>query len=390
MGCNGKAESSGGGIDQTEWLLARMAEMRMIYHIHRRSAILASSLIFILAMAVFPDLALADGSTQSEDLQPLSVAGLFESKGKTMKEVATELVTLSEDKDIWGLDFSPDGKLLATTSPQTLAVHVWDWQNRRIMRTFERPRGSNLGVAEPIRFSPDGRLLASCPSQSGPNNSVTRIWNAETGNVVHDIEEPNSGGCQAIAFSPDGRYLLRIVNRRAEAPEDGLIIYKTTTWQPVWGLRKELFYWRHLAISPDGKWVAVAGSTAAQPQILIVDMAQRAIVRTMQVAAERIDWSPDGAHIVVGGGKDSIMIFDARSGELVASEKGEDGHVLVRYTPDGKYLIDSIYTKVKIWDGQHLELYQEIPASPGSLAVSRDGHFVAMGGDKKVIVWELK
>lgn len=344
-----------------------------------------------VAIAQFPAL----GHCESEGSQPAPVSRPFESKGKTMKEVATEVVTLPEDKDIWGLDFSPDGKFLATTSPQTLAVHVWDWRNRRVMRTFERPRGSNLGVAEPVRFSPDGRLLASCSSRSGPNNSVTRIWNAETGDIVHDIEEPDNGGCEAIAFSPDGKFLIQVVGRPAGASGDTLIIHDTTTWQPVWGLRTQPFSPDHLAISPDGKWVALRGifpnpnSPGWHHKIVIVDMVQHAIVRTIEAYAERLAWSPDGVHLVAAAGLET-KIFDARSGEVVVTEKGDGGHALVRYTPDGKYLIERINLRVKIWDGQHRELYQEIPAAPGSLAVSRDGHYLAMGGDKKVIVWELK
>jgi hypothetical protein len=33
---------------------------------------------------------------------------------------------------------------------------------------------------------------------------------------------------------------------------------------------------------------------------------------------------------------------------------------------------------------------QEIKAIPGCIAVSKDGRFLAMGGDKKIIVWQLK
>jgi WD40 repeat protein len=350
------------------------------------------------------------GCAESEYLHPLSVADLFESKGKTMKEVATEVVTLPEDEDIRGLDFSPDGKLLATTSTQTLAVKIWDWRNRRIVRAFQRPQGSNLGSTESVRFSPDGRLLASCSDPSGPNRSITRIWNATSGEVVHDIEEPYSGGCEAIAFFPDGTVLARIAIRRADDIHDSLIIYDTKTWQSIWGLHLTPFYPKHLAISPDGKFVALAGQvrnplswpfptpqptfgtppSPNQALIVVVDVERRTVMRAIQAYAERLAWSPDGAHIVAGGGLDPIMIFDAESGALVTSEKGETGHVLVRYTPDGKYLIERIDLKVLIWDGQHREVYQEIPAAPGVIAVSQDGHYLAMGGDKKVIVWKLK
>ena len=332
----------------------------------------------------------------------LVVIALTVSPNANAMDVATEIVTLGEDEDIRGLDFSPDGKFLATTSTQTLHVHIWDWRNQRIVRTFERPQGSDLLTTEPIRFSPDGRLLASCSSRSGPNYSVTRIWNTATGEFVHDIEEPNNGSCQAIVFSPDGKHLIRAMSRPARALESSLIVHDTTTWEAVWSLRTSPFYPDHLEISPDGALVALVGTvivpavriegqfriTPAKPQIVIVDLIHREVVRTIPASAERLAWSPDGARLVAAAGLET-QIFDARSGEIVSIEKGEGGHALARYTPDGKYLIERINLRVKIWDGQHRDLYQEIPAAPGVLAVSRDGHYFAMGGDKKVIVWKL-
>ena len=259
--------------------------------------------------------------------------------GKTAREVATEVMTLPTDEDIRGLDFNPDGNLLATTSTQVADVRIWDWRNKRLARTFERAQGSNLLSTEPVRFGPDGRLLAVCHGPSGPNKSVVRIWNSEPGDVVHDIEEPSNGGRRAIAFTADGRSLIRILRRPAQAPEDTLVVHDTKTWQPMWGLHTTPFYPTDLAISPDGKFAAVAGrvinperwpfNTARptfgtppvrdQSLVVIVDLGAHAIVRTLQASAERVDWNPDNVHLVAASGLETT-VFDARSGEIVATE----------------------------------------------------------------------
>ena len=322
---------------------------------------------------------------------------LFESKGKNMKEVATKVATLHEDNEIWGLDFSPDGKHLAATSPNTKKVHVWDWRNgKRTAQSLEK-EGSDLTTTEPLRYSPDGRLLVWC------GGTIARIWNTDTWEVVHTIDgtagvEAAGGGCNAIGFTPDGKSLILVLYRVPNHPGDNLIIYSTSTWQSVWGLRTVPFQPNSLVVSPDGKFVALGGQVLSgfdKPnpiQIDIVDMTQRAIVRTIQNKGGRIAWSPDGAYIASGWGG-GVEIFDAHSGEKVAEEKTGGGHPFVRYTPDGKYLIsgsEGTDAIIKIWDARHHTLLQVIPGEARGLAVSPDGHYLAIGGFRDIQVWELK
>lgn len=195
---------------------------------------------------------------------------LFGSKGRNMKDVAVKVTELHEDEDIniWGLDFSPDGKYLATTSPNTVSmsstkveVNVWDWQSGRIVQTLEKPRGANDGsTTEPIRFSPDGRLLVACHSRAA-DFIVARIWNTETWEVVHDITDSVGGGrgCNAISFTPDGKSLIRITDRIYSKPGENIFIYNTKTWEVEWDLRTVPFQPHALSNSPDGKLIALGG-----------------------------------------------------------------------------------------------------------------------------------
>jgi len=374
-----------------------------------------------------------------------------------MKEVATEVTQLHEREyfNVWGLDFSPDGKYLASSSPSSHEIHVWDWRNRRIVRTFEKIRqgSSSIMSTEPVRFSPDGRWLATCHGRAD-HYVVARIWNANTGEIVRDIDEPNGGECKAIGFTPDGKSFIWVSDRSANLPGDHLIVYSTATWQRLWGLRTAPFYPNTLAISPDGKSIAIGGSTIGpgiptQHQVLIVDMAEHAVVRTirafptskkfaMESTIERLAWTPDGMYIAVGARvtgtyrpearpdavfesnemrPDAIRIFDTHSGEQVASETPVKYARIwaLRYTPDGKYLIESAFSPgseessaprrellrtdsmprtvesvIRIWDGEHRRLLQEISGAAGSAAVTRDGHYLALGGDGMIFIFKLK
>lgn len=370
------------------------------------------------------------------------VNNLFGSKGKNMKEVAVKVAELPEQYkiNVHGLDFSPDGTYLAVDSADS-TINIWDWRKERIVRTLEKVRSNDGLTTEPIRYSPDGRLLVACHGRSG--GVVARIWDTETWAVAHDIVDLNYGSCSAVGFTSDGKSLIGVLFRIGTHPGDNLTIYDTSTWQPVWGLRTIPFYPQALSISPDGKLAAIGGwvrnprtwpfstqkptfGTPPLPNmslIAVVDMEQRSIARTIQNTVDfsfgRLAWSPDGNYITAMGprawdgsanidahgnaqgaftsGLDTVMVFDAHTGKQIAGEQLEDiESTSLRYTPDGKYLIEGVMNGrgsgrgVRIWDGQHHELLQEIPGEVSSLAVSRDGHYFAMGEVGKTVVWQLK
>lgn len=359
--------------------------------LRRRFPAVAVQMLLVLVALQFPVTGQCDSGSGW-------LKNLFASKGKNMKEVATKVAELHEDNEIWGLDFSPDGKHLAATSPNSITVHIWDWRLGKIVRSVDKVRGGgDMQSTEPVRYSPNGKLLATCHVRAA-NHIVARIWNTDTWEVAHDIDDPIGGtGCDAIGFTPDGKSLIRIQNRLYFSG-DNLIVYDTSTWQPVWGLRTVPFQPNSLVVSPDGKFVALGGQVLSgfdKPnpiQIDIVDMTQRAIVRTIQNKGGRIAWSPDGAYIASGWGG-GVEIFDAHSGEKVAEEKTGGGHPFVRYTPDGKYLIsgsEGTGAIIKIWDSRHHTLLQVIPGEARGLAVSPDGHYLAIGGFRDIQVWELK
>lgn len=92
-----------------------------------------------------------------------------------------------------------------------------------------------------------------------------------------------------------------------------------------------------------------------------------------------------------------MQIFDVQSGQQIVDVKPpwETALTSLRYTPDGKYLIEGIMTGLKtgwgkIWDSQHRELLQKIQGNVGSIAVSRDSRYLATGVEGKTIVWQFK
>ncbi|RTL55797.1 MAG: hypothetical protein EKK46_06145 [Rhodocyclaceae bacterium] len=346
--------------------------------------------------------------------------------GRKMSQVAAEVAVLEEEEIdyVGGSDFSPDGNYLAISQLSSfrhpsrfIRVHIWDWKNKKIIHSLQSPMDAGaLVTKEPIRYSPSGKFLAICHERSR-DNIVIRIWNTSDWEVERDLVDKAPGGCRAIDFTPDGKYLLRLADRPPASLENNLVVYSTESWEPIWGIRTTPYYPNAIAISPDGKYAATMGSvinpdpnfwfngipipTFGTPPIkdtgvlAIVDIVGQSILRTIETSGkERLAWSVDGQKIAMCGGY-GVDVIELKSEAYSTHESLKAAHMFVRYTSDGKYLIESdgngrdTGLGVQIWDEAHRNLLQTIPGNIDSLNVSRDGRYFAFSVKEKIFVFKL-
>jgi len=320
-----------------------------------------------------------------------------------------ELPKVDDEELIYGLDFSPDGNYVAVDS-NSLKVNIWDWRKKRVERTVEKPGGDDTSATDPIRYSPDGSLLAVCMGKA-IGNVVVRIWDAVNWSIAKDLTDFGAGGGDGIAFTPNGRLLLRIIDR-AGNPGDNVIAHEVSTWKPVWGLPLDLSV-ASVAISPDGETAAIGGvltvvpwdvknpiervqQVSHRPQIHMINLQQRKIVKVIEAGTMGpMAWSPDGTRLALAGGP--VEIFDSRSGENLLHEKlGKSGRKHAQYTPDGRYFIECDMNGlgtglgVKIWDAGRRQLLQVIGGDVGNISISRDSKYLAVGIPNRISIWQLK
>lgn len=236
---------------------------------------------------------------------------------------------LSLKPGIWspGIDFSPDGRLIAAGGRDGV-LRIWDAQSGDQMMAFEAHKKGVNSVA----FHPDGQLLAS-----GGNDAMARLWGISTGEEWGQM----IGGTfsiPAIAFTVDGSSL-------ALANGDIIRLRDVNDQRFVSTLRGENSFYS-LSLSPDGG-KAAAGDTAGDVYIWQLASENPSHKFTNQKTgiadASNLVWevafSPDGDLIASANGNGSIYLWEVGSGDLLASLPGHTLAVsAISFSPDGRTL----------------------------------------------------
>jgi len=106
---------------------------------------------------------------------------------------------LAAQGSVTDLDFSPDGKLLASASLTGITT-IWDVARQRKVAELSSP---STVAAFAVRFSPDGKLLAV-----GDSSGRVVFWDPRSGRRVGEPIVGNGIDVDSVAFDPRGRTLV--------------------------------------------------------------------------------------------------------------------------------------------------------------------------------------
>ncbi|MBW8051387.1 MAG: hypothetical protein FVQ77_13810 [Cytophagales bacterium] len=133
------------------------------------------------------------------------------STGKIIRKIA------AHKKLIRTLTFSPDGKYLAsggddktikiwsledTSESVTLSGQIHPKHTTHLHGKTDAKSKAHKGWIFDLEYSPDGKFLASA---SGDKSAV--IWEAETGVLFMNFKKKHRNSISSLSFSPDGKYL---------------------------------------------------------------------------------------------------------------------------------------------------------------------------------------
>ena len=292
-------------------------------------------------------------------------------------------ILAGHERSLTAAEFSPAGRLVAAAARDG-SVRVFDLFTDR---TSELVHAHDEGDTF-LRYDRDGELLVT----AGADGKV-RLFDPEAPQGRRRLVPIPGSGAVGAAFDPEGERLvdseLRIFDCRTGALERDLN-----------ELRERPVFSRHLDWSPDGAAIVVVresqdvGETAS---LLVFDAASGILVRDLDSGMEGITAAghlPDG-RFLVGGRDGSIRSFelggDEPPRELIRIER------LVRFTPTpaGDSLIavadDGSVHLVDVGEGTIRRTWERAHAAgAGSVAVSSDGRLFATGAaDGEVHLWEL-
>lgn len=291
------------------------------------------------------------------------------------------------------VDISPDGRYVLSGSLDSFIL--WDVLQGKKIQTFDHPRAW-VADTTAVAFSPDGKYFAS-------GSKGVKLWNLSTGkeNITFDDNLRTT----SIAFSPDGKYLISGGPRAGAAGRyipPNMQMFDVSTGKEIRDFDPVAQIWS-VAYSPDGKHALSGGVYVYGGRIDLWDVSSGKPVKTEEQGIDdpsvlSVAFSADGKYALSGGGKNELILWDAkRLTELkrFAGHQGVAQISSVAFSPNGKYALSATWKdNIKIWD---VETGSELKTLEGHSSLntysaakfSPDGKYVISAGDASTRIWDV-
>ncbi|MFZ5823939.1 MAG: WD40 repeat domain-containing protein [Bacillota bacterium] len=236
------------------------------------------------------------------------------------------------------LGFEPGGTRFLCHSGKEM--QLWDAEENRVLQKW----AVQFRDAHPV-WSPDGQLAAWQASEYNTTIHRTSEWKVA---ATLEVEQPKQGGFFAkfaraldiynghrLAFSADGTQILT------------LRLFGKSVW--VWDLATrtrireievgDLYSACEMALSPDGKLLALAGS-AGNISVVAFETGERMFLLKVK-QTETLAFSPDGTLLATASQDGTVQVWLSSCGLLLWTlrESHPQGRVSLAFSPDGGLLV---------------------------------------------------
>ena len=236
-------------------------------------------------------------------------------------------------RDVTSIRFSPDGRVLASASDDHFVI-LWD------IRTGERVQAlRHSSPAKSLAFSTDGKRLAVAGTKS-----TIHLWNLADGKLIQ-VFRGHTNKINSVAFSPTEELVV-------SGGEDGAVLL----------------------------WNSLTG-----------EVLQDIMAKGQNVTS--VSFAPDGS-IVACAMYSCVLLWNIRHGTVQQiADENYSGVNSIAYSPNGDVLaVGTDYNKVQLWEvetGLLLRTFSKHRASVTSIAFSSDGQLIASGGSNGITkVWQ--
>lgn len=217
---------------------------------------------------------------------------------------------------------------------------------------------------------------------TGGDDRLVTVWDLMEGTAIGTLG-PEEASIASLACTYNGQ---------------GLVVTRTDGVHAMWDLtsgtclRRSSLLGSQLSLTPDGRYLAVAGPDAVH----VLETHEGASLASMRVFARSVWLSGDG-YVLASGNRDGLLrIWDVRRGETVLNLHGHTMAVLaIHGTADGGIIVSGGDDQtVQVWDvrrGRCLKVLSGHTRGVTAVQVTADGAFVVSGGkDKQVRIWDVR
>lgn len=280
------------------------------------------------------------------------------------------------------VEFSADGRRLATSSPIDGRVYLWDASSGQLIRRLDSRIAQGF---TPFAFSGDSRLLATVEAES----RLTSVWDAETGDKIRDIEIGGELRTKVPVFSPDGTSLALGVGSGVEVWDvaRGRRLFELPGGSVDWPVSK-------LAFSPSGALLAI-GTFDSRPGIGIWDLRSGKEQLRLHPGAgiEELAFAADEV-LMTHDRSDIARAWDLRAGSEIYRFAHVGSIQGVSYAADGGRVATWNEALLQVWDSASGARIAEVRQDGRIelLAISPDGSRLATleDADFAVDVFEVE
>ncbi|MEQ1828535.1 MAG: WD40 repeat domain-containing protein [Pirellula sp.] len=274
-----------------------------------------------------------------------------------------------------GLDFSPDGRLLAMRRIGSISVK----EVESVKDRFEI--NGLLGPAGRISFSPDGTRIMTSSSDS------IRVFDASDGVETLSLGDRGDSLFNAT-YSFDGKQIA------AGSYDHKVYVWDVESGKLAWDLNRHQLHVLGVEYCTNGSYLA---SSSWDGTVKIWDPKNGTMIRSlgpMNDEVNAIAINPAG-DLLIAVAANEIFFWDPLSGRQLRSLRGHAGLIrCVAFSPAGNWFATGgLDGMIKIWDAtsaRELASFQAHERMVHRIAISRDGKQLASSGwDETTRIWSI-